>query len=125
MKKRKEKTNLALERVEKGRKEIEHPSVNHHRLLPFVAPTRRKQRHATDAIQRCQGSPARVRPAGHLDAGESNIHGGVDSLHHETAEGGGGGVGLTAQPPRLRQQRRRHHKRCQHLAALKPIPRKN
>lgn len=112
----KEKTDLVLDRIEKGRKEIEHPGVNHHR---FLIPTRRKQRHTTYAFQRHHLTPTWIRPAGHLNAGESYIHDASDTLHHKTAEGSGGGVCLTAQPPRFRQERCRNQERCQHLAALK------
>lgn len=120
------KTNLVLDWVEKGKKEIQHPGVNLHRLLLFLIPTRRKKRHSTDAFQRLQRSPTRIRsPAGHLNAGESYIHDVANTLHHKTAEVDGGGVGLTAHPPWLRQQWRRNQERCQHLTALKPGTRKN
>lgn len=116
----KEKANLILDWVEKGGKDIEHLGVNHHRLLHFLIPTGRKQRHATDAIQRHQRPPTRIRSSDHLNAGESYIHDSANTLHHKTAEVSGGGVNLSAQPPRLRQERRGSQERSQHLAALKP-----
>ena len=68
--------------------------MNHDRFLPFLAPPRRKQRQAADAVQRSQISPVRVGLAGHMDAGESHIHGGADTLSHEGQEGSGVGLGF-------------------------------
>jgi len=70
--------------------------MNHDRFLPFLAPPRRKQRQAADAVQRSQISPVRVGLAGHMDAGESHIHGGADTLSHEGQEGSGVGLGAEA-----------------------------
>lgn len=112
------KTNLVLEWIEEREEEIEHAGVDHEWLLPFLAPPRRKQRHAADAVQRHQLSPIRVGPAGHVDAGEGNIDGGADTVRDEAPEGGG--VGLAAEAPRLRQERRRRHERRKHLTRLKP-----
>ena len=71
--------------------------MNHDRLLPFLAPPRRKQRNTADAVQRNQTSPIRVGLAGHVDAGEGDVDGGADALRYEGPEGSG--VGLAAEAP--------------------------
>jgi len=83
-----------LEWFEKDGKEIQHPSMHHHRLIAFlVETTRREQWHVADAIQRHKVSPARVRRRRHhFDPGESHVHHAATALlGHETPRRGGGG----------------------------------
>jgi len=90
------KTNLVLERLEKGKEEIEHGGVNHDGLLRLLTPPGRKQGDAADAFERHQVPPVGVGGGGHLDAGEGDIDGGADTVNEEGAEGGGVGLGAEA-----------------------------
>lgn len=71
--------------------------MNHNGVLPFPGGARGEEREAADGVERREASPAGVGAGGGVDAGESDVDGGGDTVDEEGAEGSG--VGLRAEAP--------------------------